>query len=124
MTKYFMFLMFIILSCNSKTQDIDKTITPDCNDKWNFKNSNVTEKEINDSTTQEIADGKVWFEIISPKDIGNGISKAYIKNYRMDGSLLSEGWAKYHEHPVADYEGIGIWKFYDCHGKPKKKNYR
>lgn len=34
----------------------------------------------------------------------------------MDGSLLSEGYATYYKHPVADSKEIGNWKFYDCEG--------
>ncbi|QBZ96836.1 hypothetical protein [Flavobacterium sangjuense] len=115
--KKYLILLVIFTACDSKKIPDDKeNVTLDCNDKWNFEGSNVIEKQINDTVTQEIIDGKIWFEIISPKDIGKGITKAYIKNYRMDGTLLSEGFAEYNEHPVANSKESGKWKFYDCKG--------
>jgi hypothetical protein len=118
MKKYSLILLFALLNCNpNRNHETSKTVSSDCNDEWIFESSHVIEKQVNDSITQEIIDGKVWFEIISPKDNGDGITKAHIKNYRMNGSLLSEGEAKYYEHPVADYKKFGIWKYYDCNEK-------
>ena len=88
----------------------------ECSDTWIFK-GNVSAHKLNDSVEQQIVDGKLWFEIISPVRQEDGSTRAYIRNYRMDGSLESEGYATYWEHPVADYKAVGKWKYYDCKGK-------
>lgn len=112
-----LFILLVITACNSKKLPESKSNkSSGCNDNWIFGSSHVDERVINDTVRQEIVDGKVWFEIISPKDMGNGIIQSYIKNYRMDGSLLSEGYVTYNKHPVVDSKEIGNWKFYDCEG--------
>lgn len=88
----------------------------ECSDTWIFK-GNVSARMLNDTVEQQIVDGKLWFEIISPQQQADGSTRAYIRNYRMDGSLESEGYATYFEHPVADYTAEGKWKHYDCKGK-------
>ena len=107
----------------SKSTQMDKEPCP--ND-WNFGksadgDSHVSEIKINDSTTQQILNGKVWFEIINPIESGNGLTKCYIKNYRTDGILESEGYGTYNEHPVADFTYAGKWRFYDCSGNLVKE---
>lgn len=81
----------------------------------------ILENELNDSTTQEILYGKVWFEIINWEELEDGSQRCYIKNYRTDGTLESEGSASFYEHPVADYSMEGNWKFYDCDGTLKEE---
>ena len=120
--KYLICLFLLILSCNKKNE-IEKN-NFECEDNWTFDTSEVIEKQINDSITQELIDGKIWFEIISPINLDNNLISAKIKNFRQDGSILSEGRAEYYEHPVADYKMKGIWKFYDCRGNIfKTKNF-
>lgn len=87
-----------------------------CTDTWVFTGS-VSERKLNDSVVQQVVDGKVWFEVIAPLKQSDGATRAYIRNYRMDGSLLSEGYAVYWQHPVADYTEEGNWKHYDCQGR-------
>ncbi len=123
MNKYFLLSLVVCINCSQKKPSVSSPETLDCNDKWEFTTS-VTEKKINDSVTQEIVNGKVWFEIIAPRENGDGSTKAYLKNYRKDGSLLSEGFVLYAEHPIADYTEIGNWIFYDCKGKRIHKNNR
>jgi hypothetical protein len=102
------------------TREIQQEIEP-CPNDWNFGKSadgdgHVSEIKINDSTTKLILDGKVWFEVINPVESGNGSTKCYIKNYRTDGILDSEGYGIYNEHPVVDLTNVGKWRFYDCSG--------
>lgn len=80
---------------------------------FEVKNGIVAERP-NDSTILQIRYGRVWFEMINPTTIDGGASKCYLKTYRPDGTLESEGYGIYYEHPVADYSMDGIWKFYTC----------
>lgn len=97
-------------------QPLVKTKEQECSDTWIFK-GNVSAYKLNDTVERQTVDGKLWFEIISPVRQKDGSTRAYIRNYRMDGSLESEGYATYFEHPVADYTAEGKWKYYDCKGK-------
>ncbi len=108
----------IVLVCNSGQIKNTRSGSDlqECSDTWIFK-GNVSAHKLNDSVEQQIVDGKLWFEIISPVRQEDGSTRAYIRNYRMDGSLESEGYATYFEHPVADYTAEGKWKYYDCKGK-------
>ena len=127
----------VIISCDnlSKTESEEnkkeKNIEITCPDTWEeyepsqdeldfeIKNGIVQERP-NDSTIQQIRYGKVWFEMINPTKIDGDASKCYLKNYRTDGTLESEGFGIYYEHPVADYSMDGIWKFYSCDESLKK----
>jgi hypothetical protein len=80
----------------------------------------IVEERPNDSTIQQIRYGRVWFEMINPTEIDGGASKCYLKNYRTDGSIESEGYGIYYEHPIADYSMEGKWKFYNCDGNLKE----
>ena len=95
------------------------TMNQGCSDTWIFK-GNVSAQMLNDSVEQQIVDGKLWFEIVSPVKQTDGSTRAYIRNYRMNGTLESEGYAVYWEHPVEDYSAVGNWNFYDCNGQLKK----
>ena len=59
--------------------------------------------------------------MINQTEIGNGLSKCYIKNYRYNGSLQSEGFVTFFESPVVDDTYEGLWKFYDCNGNITRK---
>lgn len=111
-------LSLFAAACNTgqEKQLYVKTKEQECSDTWIFK-GNVSAYKLNDTVEQQIVDGKLWFEIISPVRQEDGSTRAYIRNYRMDGSLESEGYATYFEHPVADYFVEGKWKYYDCKGK-------
>lgn len=114
---YLSFSLFVA-ACNAgqEKQLYVKTKEQECSDTWIFK-GNVSGRMLNDTVEQQMVDGKLWFEIISPQKQEDGSTRAYIRNYRMDGSLESEGYASYFEHPVADYTAEGKWKFYDCKGQ-------
>ncbi|WP_053978604.1 hypothetical protein [Mangrovimonas xylaniphaga] len=84
-------------------------------------NNGIITKKPNDSTIQQIRFGRVWFEMINPIKLDGGAEKCYLKNYRTDGSLESEGHGIYYEHPVADYSMDGVWKFYSCDGNLKEE---
>ncbi|TYP73659.1 hypothetical protein [Aquimarina intermedia] len=127
----------IILGCvdQSKSKTVNQTKVANdsddprknpCPEEWNLNGPtdeprNVVPKQLNDSTTQQLLFGKVWFEIINPTELENGVTKCYLKNYRTDGSLESEGFGIYDEHPVADYSMEGKWRFYSCDGKLKEE---
>jgi hypothetical protein len=76
----------------------------------------ITEQRPNESTIQQIRYGRIWFEMINPTETEEGIGKCYLRNYRTDGTVESEGYGIYYEHPVADYAMEGTWKFYHCDG--------
>jgi hypothetical protein len=115
-----LFVCFTVLACNSGPIIMSNSDSgvQECSDTWIFK-GNVSARKLNDTVEQQIVDGKLWFEIISPVKQTDGSTRAYIRNYRMDGSLESEGYAVYWEHPVADYSAVGNWKHYDCKGNLK-----
>lgn len=48
------------------------------------------------------------------------MTKAYLRNYRTDGTLESEGYALFFDHPVADYSMEEKWRFYECNQKISK----
>lgn len=109
----------LLSSCEGDNQPV--TNNDPCPEDWQLSafrsnQSKVIEKQINDSTTQQIIDGKVWFEIISPHKMANGKFRCYIKDYRMDGVIAAEGYGEYEEHPALEYSSEGQWRFYDCHG--------
>lgn len=126
LTFLFLLILTLIVSCKKeiKTETkIAKEVQKPCLDKWktikNYEPQGVIAKKINDTLTQQILYGKVWFEMINQTEIGNGLSKCYIKNYRYNGSLQSEGLVTFSESPVVDDTLEGLWKFYDCNGKIK-----
>ena len=111
----------LFMACHTGGQPVSpaKPENHACSDTWVFK-GNISARKLNDTVEQQIVDGKLWFEIISPLKQADGRTRAYIRNYRMDGSLESEGYAVYEEHPAADYTEVGTWKRYDCKGKLRK----
>lgn len=127
-------MLLSFLSCNSSRQENDQnpevaTKSEDpCPEEWNLngptdESRSVEERIVNDTIVQQILFDKVWFEIIGAK-AHDGVTRAYLKFYRTDGTLESEGFGVYSDHPVADYEPQGEWKYYDCEGKlTKTMNY-
>ena len=114
-------IFLLLLNCTSgspKTVPV-RSDSAACSDTWIFT-ANVTERKVNDSVTQQVVDGRVWFEVIAPRKQSDGSTRALIRDFRMDGSLLSEGYAVYWVHPVADYTEEGVWKYYDCKGKLRR----
>ncbi len=128
-------IVITFVSCSNPQLNNDITETT-CNDTWenynpteeelelNSKNG-IIEKQSNDTTIQQILYGKVWFEIINQSQRENGKNSCYLKNYRIDGSIDSEGKCTFEEHPIADYSMDGTWTFYNCDGSVKEKvNYK
>jgi len=121
-----------ILSCNQAGNGTSQTPAGEgstaaapCPEPWNLNGPtgeprSLISKVINDSVTQQLLFDKVYFEMISPVDIGNGQTRCYLKFYRTDGSLQEEGFGIYTEHPIVDYVQDGTWKFYDCKGLLEK----
>ncbi|WP_179320719.1 hypothetical protein [Winogradskyella helgolandensis] len=112
--------------------EVKKTLDVPCPVTWQeykptseeleFEVSNgIVTKKPNDSIIQQIRFGRVWFEMINSIELKNNGGKCYLKNYRTDGSLESEGYCTYFEHPVVDFTMEGSWKFYDCSGGLKEK---
>jgi hypothetical protein len=114
-------LVLTVFACRQPGPSVPVTVAEfrPCTDTWVFTGS-VSERKLNDSVVQQVVDGRVWFEVVAPKMQADGSTRAFIRNFRMDGSLLSEGYAVYWEHPVADYTEVGDWKHYDCKGKLRR----
>ncbi|WMJ71647.1 hypothetical protein RCC89_00450 [Cytophagaceae bacterium ABcell3] len=89
--------------------------TDPCPPEW-VATGKTLEQKFNDSTEQLFLDGTLWFEIISPTE-NDGVSFAYIKEYRTNKMLQAEGIAVYHEHPIVDYVRHDEWIIYDCFGE-------
>jgi hypothetical protein len=117
------FLLFItLMSCSDESSQPLGSDNAPCPEEWQLSTytsnqSNVVEKQINDSTTQQLIDGKVWFEMINPQKLESGKFRCYIRDYRMDGVMAAEGYAEYEESPVVEYSSEGQWKFYNCDGQ-------
>jgi len=124
-----------ILACNQAgsgkaetplaMDSVMQTAAAPCPEPWNLHGPtgeprSLISKMINDSVTQQLLFDKVYFEMISPVDIGNGQTRCYLKFYRTDGSLEEEGFGIYTDHPIADFVNDGTWKFYDCKGRLKE----
>jgi len=73
--------------------------------------------DTNDTTEQVFLNDTLWFEVIGPSPYRTNQHKARIKNYRTNGQLEEEGIALYFDHPIADYQKHGRWKYYGCDGK-------
>lgn len=122
MKRIFISILLITLGCNSDSRQQGHLINDQsklklCPPEWNVTGKNLKQVEINDTTEQVFLNDTLWFEVIGPSAYGTNWHKAYIKNYRTNGQLQDEGIAIYFDHPIADYEEHGKWKYYNCNGQ-------
>lgn len=115
-------ILLLTLGCNSDSRQQgnlgdDQNKLDQCPPEWNTTGKQLKQVDINDTTELVFLNDTLWFEVIGPSTYGNNQSKAYIKNYRTNGQLEEEGIAIYSDHPIADYEEHGTWKYYDCNGQ-------
>ena len=117
-----MSILLLALGCCSDnrqhgTLSNDKNKLQPCPPEWNATGKELKQIDINDTTEQMFLNDTLWFEVIRPSAYGTSQHKAYIKNYRTNGQLKEEGIAIYFDHPIADYEEHGKWKYYNCKGE-------
>jgi len=113
-TLYGITLAFLLSNCNSNNTNKTPSSTP-CSPEWVATGKSLTQIYINDSTEQMRLNDTLWFEAIN-KESFDSLSKCYLKMYRTNGKLESEGYAIYNDHPIADFKKIGDWIYYDCNG--------
>lgn len=122
MKTIFISILVLTLGCNSDNRQQghlsnDQNKLEPCPPEWNATGKELKQVDINDTTEQMFLNDTLWFEVIGPSAYGESQHKAYIKNYRTNGQLEGEGIALYFDHPIADYEEHGKWKYYDCNGQ-------
>jgi hypothetical protein len=107
---------------------IQNEIIPDCPITWEelMQNRKGAEQSSDaevkyDSINQVYLYGKLWFDYFSDRKIDSTTRGCYVRNYRTNGLLESEGFAEYYEHPIADYSKEGVWIFYNCNGDTLEK---
>lgn len=114
--------MLLTLGCNLENRQQEHLLNDQnklepCPPEWIATGKELKQVDINDTTEQMFLNDTLWFEVIGPSAYGTNRHKAYIKHYRTNGQLEEEGIAIYFDHPIADYEEHGRWKYYDCTGQ-------
>jgi hypothetical protein len=115
-------ILLLSLGCNSDNRQRgnianDQNKIEPCPPEWNTTGKELKQVDINDTTEQVFLNDTLWFEVIGPSTYGKNQRRAYIKNYRTNGQLEEEGIAIYFNHPIADYQEHGEWRYYNCDGQ-------
>lgn len=110
-------ILLLTLGCKSDNRQQGHLSSKPCPPEWNATGKKLEQIDVNDTTEQLFLNDTLWIEVIGHSPYGKNQHKAYIKNYRTNGQLEEEGIAIYFDHPIADYEQHGKWRYYDCSGQ-------
>lgn len=118
-------VVLLAWGCNSRNQQgqtgVDQNKHDPCPPEWHAAGKEIKQVNVDNSTERVFLNDTLWFEIIGPSAYATNQHKAWIKNYRTNGRLESEGLAVYFDHPIADYQEHGKWKYYDCNGQLREE---